>query len=76
MNQQELFIKWKIKCDILSHLHSIIQNDFTRMIAEGYCTKTDIKNCIIEFTSQYQLLKEEIDDLYTKIIELLNKESK
>ena len=76
MNQKQLFNEWESACNNLEMLKSYVQNDFDRMLQDGYVTKEDIKKSIPEFNELYLEAITKISELKTETEKLLNKYAK
>jgi hypothetical protein len=73
LSQEQIFIQWESTCNKLKSLKSFVQNDFNRMLHDGYVTKENIKESILEFNELYSNALNEISGLKTEIEKLLNK---
>lgn len=60
--QKQLFDTWAFECKKLSYLNTVIQNDFCRLVADGY----------IDSPAQVKESFEEFNDLFNKNIFSLN----
>lgn len=76
MKQEQLFNEWESACNKLKMIKSFVQNDFDRMLQDGYVTKEDIKKSIPEFNELYLKAITEISELKTETEKLLNKYAK
>ena len=70
--QEQLFLDWNDKCNKLKDLSSFIQNDFDRLLADGYTTREEIIKQRSEFFKQYVDLVSNIDELRTKMYDLMS----
>ena len=69
---KQLFTEWNLACGRLRLLSSFVQNDFDRMLQDGYVTKEDIKKSIPEFNELYSKAITQIFELKTEIEKVLN----
>lgn len=61
--QFNLYTDWKQTVDNLKPLAAIIQNDFNRLMQDGYLTKEQLSDNILEFN---KLFEEKVNALFDK----------
>lgn len=74
--QQEIFNEWKILGTKVGDLGVYVQNDFDRMLKDGYATKKQIKENIQNFKDLVYINIQEIKNLSEISTELMRKKVK
>lgn len=78
VQQFDLYTGWKQTVDNLKPIIAIIQNDFNRLSCDGYLTKEQLADNILEFNKIFEDRiknlfdkKQEINDFLLKVLEEL-----
>jgi hypothetical protein len=70
--QSDLFDRLRFLSINVGNLSSFVQNDFDRLIADGYITPDEIKETVIpEASKLFQLRLGELQDLRLEVMSLL-----
>jgi hypothetical protein len=70
--QEELFNEWNQKCSNLKVLKSFIQNDFNKMLSDGFITKKELLNAQKDFNKLFTNNMIEFNKLVTNINDLID----
>jgi hypothetical protein len=73
--QKELFYEWANQCDSIKNLNCFFQNDFEQMIKNGYITKQQIKEAMVDFDNLLKANILKLQDLSGSILALMKWES-
>ena len=63
VQQFDLYTDWKQTVDNLKPIIAIIQNDFNRLSCDGYLTKEQLADNILEFN---KIFEDRVKDLFDK----------
>lgn len=63
VQQFDLYTDWKQTVDNLKPIIAIIQNDFNRLSCDGYLTKEQLADNILEFN---KIFEDKVKDLFDK----------
>jgi len=74
--QKELFKDWKFTSWKISGLKEFFQNDFDRLLADGYTEKEEIRENIIEFEDLFNKNISELTALKDKVVSFMKEKAK
>jgi DUF1009 family protein len=71
--QEQLFNDWDYQCFKLKEIGNIIQNDITRLLADGYVSKKGIESNLDMFNQKYEYRIKFLEELHGDINTLVKK---